>query len=90
MLTPFFLLFLCNICATIVQQLVLKLSHAYAAVAAGELDRVAGWLRERVFSIASLKDPDEWIRAITGESLNTDYYLSYLEKKYAGIYGLRG
>ncbi len=60
-----------------------------AAVAAGELDRVADWLRERVFSIASLKDPDEWIRAVTGESLNTDYYLDYLEEKYAGLYGLK-
>ena len=60
-----------------------------AAVAAGELDRVAGWLRERVFSCASLLDPDEWIRAVTGESLNVDYYLDYLEAKYKDIYDLK-
>ncbi len=60
-----------------------------AAVAAGGLDRVAEWLKEHVFSCASMLDPDEWIRAVTGESLNVDYYLDYLEKKYSDIYALK-
>ena len=59
-----------------------------AAVADGGLDRVAEWLKEHVFSCASMLDPDEWIRAVTGESLNVDYYLDYLEKKYSDIYAL--
>ena len=59
-----------------------------AAVRAGELWRVRDWLTERVFSIASLTTPDEWIRAITGESLNPDYFLDYLEDKYTKLYGL--
>ena len=42
-----------------------------------------------MFSIASLTTPDEWIRAITGESLNPDYYLDYLEAKYKKIYDLK-
>ena len=50
--------------------------------------KAGGWLKERVFSIASIKTPDEWIRAITGESLNVNYYLDYLEKKYTEVYGL--
>lgn len=61
----------------------------YAAVSAGELSKVAAWLKERVFSIASLTDPDEWIRAITGESLNVNYYLDYLEDKYTKLYELK-
>ena len=61
----------------------------FAAVEKGELFRVADWLRERVFSIASLTDPDEWIRRITGEGLNVDYYLSYLEEKFSAIYALK-
>ena len=61
----------------------------FAAVEAGGLDRVAAWLKERVFSCASMLDPDEWIRAVTGESLNVGYYLDYLERKYSDIYGLK-
>ena len=60
-----------------------------AAVAAGELYKVRDWLTEHVFSIASLTTPDEWIRAITGEGLNADYYLDYLEEKFTGLYQLK-
>ncbi|MBR5381765.1 MAG: carboxypeptidase M32, partial [Oscillospiraceae bacterium] len=60
-----------------------------AAVANGELARVRDWLCEKVFSIASLTTPDEWIRAITGEGLNVSYYLDYLEDKFTKLYGLK-
>ena len=61
----------------------------YGAIKAGELSKIADWLRERVFSIAGLKTPDEWINAITGESLNVNYYLDYLEEKFTKLYGLQ-
>jgi len=60
-----------------------------AALREGDLTRIGGWLKERVFSIASLSTPDEWIRAITGESLNVNYYLDYLEEKYTALYELK-
>ena len=60
-----------------------------AAVAAGELGKIRDWLTEKVFSIASLSTPDEWIRAITGEGLNPNYFLDYLEEKFTKLYGLR-
>ena len=60
-----------------------------AAVASGELFRLRDWLTEHVFSIASLTTPDEWIRAITGEGLNVNYYLDYLEDKYTKLYELK-
>ena len=60
-----------------------------AALREGDLGKIGAWLTERVFSIASLTTPDEWIRAITGEGLNPDYYLDYLEAKYTEIYGLK-
>ena len=60
----------------------------YAAIAAGDLAKLRDWLTERVFSIASRMTPDEWIRAITGESLNVNYYLDYLEEKFKKIYAL--
>ncbi|MBO5557045.1 MAG: carboxypeptidase M32 [Oscillospiraceae bacterium] len=61
----------------------------FAAVREGRLDRIADWLRERVFAIASLKDPDDWIRTITDESLNVNYYLDYLEDKFTRLYKLK-
>ena len=61
----------------------------FAAVRAGELTKIRDWLTEHVFSIASLMTPDEWIRAITGESLNVDYYLDYLEEKFTALYELK-
>ncbi len=60
-----------------------------AAVAAGQLDRVLAWLKEHVFSCASVLTPDEWIRRITGEPLNVNYYLDYLEDKYGRLYELK-
>ena len=60
-----------------------------AAVRAGELGKVRDWLIGHVFSIASISTPDEWIRAITGESLNVDYFLDYLEDKFTRLYELK-
>lgn len=60
----------------------------YGEVAKGNLTVVLDWLKEHVFSIASVSTPDEWIKAITGESLNVNYYLDYLEKKYTKLYEL--
>ena len=47
------------------------------------------WLKEHVFSCASMLTPDAWIRKITGEPLNVNYYLNYLEEKYTKLYELK-
>ena len=60
-----------------------------AAVAEGRLDAVLSWLKEHVFSCASMLTPDAWIRRITGEPLNVNYYLDYLEEKYTKLYELK-
>ena len=60
----------------------------YSAVAAGELGKIRDWLTERVFASAPVSTPDEWIRSITGESLNPDYFLDYLEEKFTKLYAL--
>ncbi len=60
----------------------------FGQVEKGDLSGILSWLREHVFSCASVMTPDEWIRHITGESLNVKYYLDYLEEKYSAIYGL--
>ena len=63
--------------------------NVFAAVKAGELTKIRDWLTQRVFNIASLKTPDEWIRAITGEPLNVNYFLDYLEEKFTKLYELK-
>ena len=60
----------------------------FACAAKGDLLPIRDWLKAHVFSIASITTPDEWIRAITGERLNPDYFLTYLEKKFSALYAL--
>ena len=60
----------------------------FACAARGDLLPIRDWLKEHVFSIASVTTPDEWLRAITGESLNPDYFLTYLEEKFSALYAL--
>ena len=54
----------------------------------GELGPIREFFVERVFARASLQTPDEWIRSITGESLNLRYYLDYLTEKMTDLYRL--
>ena len=61
----------------------------FADVEQGDLSKVLAWLRDHVFNCAGMLDPDAWIRHITGEGLNVDYYLDYLENKYSDIYKLK-
>lgn len=60
----------------------------YAAVREGKLEQILDWLKKNVFSIASVSTPAEWLKVITGETLNPDYYLDYLEQKFTALYEL--
>lgn len=52
----------------------------------GKMNAIKKWLKKYAFSKASLLDPNDWIKEITGEPLNTVYFLTYLEEKYSNIY----
>ena len=52
------------------------------------MNTILSWLKKRVFAYGSLLDPNDWIKEITGEELNVDYYLDYLENKYKNLYNL--
>jgi carboxypeptidase Taq len=58
------------------------------AVAAGDFDRINGWMRDHVFAKADRLEPALWIRDITGRDLTPDDFLDYLEKKYIKLYEL--
>ena len=54
----------------------------------GELDSIKGWLSEKVHQHGKMKKPLEILKEVTGEGLNVDYLIEYLEEKYKGIYQL--
>lgn len=54
----------------------------------GELDSIKGWLTEKVHQHGKMKKPLEILKEVTGEELNVDYLIEYLEEKYKGIYQL--
>lgn len=47
---------------------------------------ILSWWRENVHKYGSLYYPNELINRVTGEELSTKYYLSYITKKFKGIY----
>lgn len=52
----------------------------------GELGTILSWLRTNVHQHGSLYWPDELIKKVTGESLDTKYFLNYLRDKYLSVY----
>lgn len=58
----------------------------YDLVRTGDLKPIINWLTEKVHKTANLYDPPELIKRITGEDLNPQYFLQYLEEKYSKLY----
>ncbi|TMV51953.1 carboxypeptidase M32 [Paenibacillus mesophilus] len=54
----------------------------------GRFAAVKDWLVERIYRYGKLLTPHEIVTRITGESLNPEYLIAYLKKKYGEIYGL--
>ncbi|MBB6452254.1 carboxypeptidase Taq [Salirhabdus euzebyi] len=52
----------------------------------GELNKVKEWLTKHVHQYGKLKKPLEILNDVTGEGLNADYLVNYLENKYKEIY----
>ena len=59
-----------------------------AAVAAGDFEKINGWMKEHVWKKADILAPADWIRDITGRELTPDDFLDYLEDKYSKLYEL--
>lgn len=54
----------------------------------GNLELIKNWLKEKVFSIAPIKDPNDWIKEITGRDFTTKDYIDFLYEKYSKLYNL--
>lgn len=59
-----------------------------AQIAKGEFSNLLTWLRKNVHVHGSKYLPEELVEIATGEKLSSTYYMSYLQEKYADIYGL--
>lgn len=55
-------------------------------IAKGNFQSVKKWLTENVHHYGNLYDPAVLIKKITGEQINVNPYLQYLDKKYSWIY----
>lgn len=57
-------------------------------IASGRFDTLLTWLNEKIHVHGRKFTTDELTRRITGEGIQSRYYMEYLEKKYGEIYGL--
>jgi len=56
-------------------------------IAEGSFTEVKGWLAEHVHRYGNLYDPAELIKVITGEPIDVEPFLSYLDSKFSELYG---
>ncbi|WP_126427668.1 carboxypeptidase M32 [Brevibacillus marinus] len=57
-------------------------------IAAGEFAPIRDWLRENIHQYGKLKSPAQLLADVTGEAVNADYLVNYLEHKFKAIYRL--
>jgi len=57
-------------------------------IAVGDLVPLLTWLREKLHRFGKIYEPKEFIRRITGEELNTSYFMRYITNKYSRLYQL--
>jgi carboxypeptidase Taq len=62
--------------------------HLDASIAAGNTAAILNWLRKNIHQHGRLYTSQELCTKITGEPLNTKYFIEYATKKYGHIYDL--
>jgi carboxypeptidase Taq len=55
-------------------------------VASGDFSPIKEWMVANVHRMGNLYDPEDLIRQIAGEKLNTKPFIHYLTAKYKGIF----
>ena len=61
-----------------------------AAIAAGDVTPITGWLKEHVWQHGASLDPQDLIVQATGEAFDPAYYTTYLSQKFGALYGVEG
>lgn len=60
----------------------------YETLENGDFSKIQTWLKENIHQHGKLYTPNELIVRATGEELNAQYLVDYLEEKYSKVYGL--
>jgi carboxypeptidase Taq len=55
-------------------------------IESGRLEPLGGWLRDRIHRWGRMYSSEELLVRVTGERLNSDHFVNYLEDKYATVY----
>jgi carboxypeptidase Taq len=74
--------------AQLMDQAVKKIPDLEKNIAAGNLMPLREWLRTNVHMLGKTLTADEMIVKITGETLNPEFFLSYLKTKFEDLYEL--
>jgi carboxypeptidase Taq len=70
------------------QKLKADIPHFDAAVAKGDFPVIRNWLKENIYLWGCRLDPPDLLKKVTGQSLQAEPFLNYIESKYEGIYGI--
>lgn len=57
-------------------------------LASGNILKIRDWSKENIHQYGKLYTPGELVKKVTGEDLNADYLVQYLEEKYSEVYKL--
>ena len=60
----------------------------FEAVRNDEMAKINAWLEKRIWKYGCLYKPGELMEKVFGAPFNTRYFVNYLKKKYAEIYGI--
>lgn len=74
--------------AQILRTIQKDLPDFYKHIENGRFDLIQEWLKGKIHQYGKLYRPNELIVKVTGEELNAEYLVEYLEKKYTEVYGL--
>ncbi len=74
--------------AQIYAKILEKMPNLHDDYKKGEFSNLLNYLRENIHQYGSIYRANELIKRVTGEDLNSDYFLKYIEEKFYPIYGL--
>lgn len=70
------------------EQILCDVPDLWGQIESGDFTQLLAWLRENVHQHGRRLTTPQIIQEVTGQRLNVEPYLRYLEEKYSGIYGL--
>lgn len=64
------------------------LTNVNELIKSNDFQSILNWLKINIHQYGATKSPQELLKDVTGEELNVQYYIEYLENKYANLYEL--